>query len=250
MSLARKPYVIIDAEILSSSIWCERPHVKLVWLTLLVLCDLDGYVGASVPGIASAAGVSLAEAQEALALFMAPDRHSRTEANEGRRLEKVERGFRVLNFRQHLDLLSVERARARERVRRFREKKRGRKSLPTLQDAPVTAGNVTGNAGSREQVIGNSEEGENGSANSAPAKPSIEDYGRAILEVWRERKGNPDQGISPSEFMVVRRWYDAGIPVRVVAMGLRQCRGEGKTLGYYDGAVMDEARRAARAMNL
>jgi hypothetical protein len=124
MALARKPYVIIDAEILSSSIWSAEAHVRLIWITLLILCDTDGYVGASVPGIARAAGVSLEQAEEAMALLQEPDPHSRTKDHEGRRLSQDERGWRILNFREHLDRLSVERAKSRERVRQHRIRKR------------------------------------------------------------------------------------------------------------------------------
>lgn len=119
--MARKPFVVLDAEILSSSLWSEDKHVRLVWITLLVLCDTEGYVGASVPGIARAAGVTLDEAREAIELLQRPDPDSRTTANDGRRLEPAERGFRVLNFIEHLDRLSVERKNSRERVRRWRE---------------------------------------------------------------------------------------------------------------------------------
>ena len=87
--MARKPYVVIDAEILSSSVWSEAQHVRLVWLTLLILCDTDGYVGASLPGVANAAGVTLEQAQEAISKFLAPDPYSRTTSDEGRRLERA-----------------------------------------------------------------------------------------------------------------------------------------------------------------
>lgn len=142
--MARKPFVVIDAEILSSSVWSEAPHVKLVWLTLLILCDTEGYVGAAVPGIARAAGVTVDQARDALRLFMLPDPDSRTQAHDGKRLEPAERGFRILNFREHLDRLSAERTKARDRVRKFRERKR--------QQAD---GNVTVPAGNREQRTGN-----------------------------------------------------------------------------------------------
>lgn len=160
--MARKPFVVIDAEILSSSVWSEAAHVRLVWLTLLILCDTDGYVGAAVPGIARAAGVTLEEAQAALAVLQQPDPHSRTKADEGRRLREVERGWRVLNFRAHLDRLSKERAKSRERVRRHREKKRVSNADVTPVTPPVTPG-------SREQGTGNREQ--NGRTEAAPALP-------------------------------------------------------------------------------
>ena len=147
MALARKPFVVIDAEILSSSVWSESAPVRLVWLTVLILCDTEGYVGASVPGIARAAGVSLKETREALNRLMAPDPDSRTQANDGRRVEPAERGFRILNFKEHLDRLSAERRKTRDRVRKFRERKR------LLAD-----GNVTVLPGNRDQGEGTREE--------------------------------------------------------------------------------------------
>jgi len=109
MALAKKPFVVIDAEILSSSIWSESAHVRLIWITLLILCDTEGYVGAAIPGIAHAAGVTLEQAEDAIERLQQPDPYSRTQANEGRRLAKDERGWRVLNFLEHVDRLSTER---------------------------------------------------------------------------------------------------------------------------------------------
>ena len=160
--MARKPFVVIDAEILSSSVWSEAAHVRLVWLTLLILCDTEGYVGAAVPGIARAAGVPLEQAREALALLQEPDPDSRTRANEGRRLVLADRGFIILNFREHLDRLSVDRMKARDRVRKFRERKR-----------QMVDGNVTVLPGNREQGTGNREQGgRTDSVAYAPAPPA------------------------------------------------------------------------------
>jgi len=155
--LARKPFVVLDAEILSSSVWSEAAHVRLVWITLLILCDTEGYVGASVPGIASAAGVSLKEAEEAIAKLRAPDPYSRTKDNEGRRLEESERGWRVLNFLSHLDRLSSERKRARDRVWRHRQRAKA-KETPCNDSATTEQRQSSQGVGSREQGIGNSTE--------------------------------------------------------------------------------------------
>lgn len=174
--MARKPFVVIDAEILSSSVWSEAAHVKLVWLTLLILCDTDGYVGAAVPGIARAAGVTVDETREALDLFMLPDPDSRTRANEGRRIELADRGFRILNFSEHLDRLSAERRKTRDRVRKHRAKKRA-----------LADGNVTFLPGKREKGTGNREKTEGTEAASLPADVQ----GERLLHqsrVARERK--------------------------------------------------------------
>lgn len=180
--MARKPFVVIDAEILSSSVWSESMHVKLVWLTLLILCDTEGYVGAAIPGIARAAGVSLDQTREALSRLMLPDPDSRTQAHDGRRLQPVERGFQILNFRDHLDRLSKERAKSRDRVRRFRAKQRSDRD-----------GNVTVTAGSREQGIGNRDENEERRSVSLTASVVEGGAGGRVEERRRLVEANPKQ---------------------------------------------------------
>ena len=51
-----------------------------------------------MPGLAAAARVTLAECQEALASFLAPDPYSRSKEHDGRRIEEVDRGWRLLNY--------------------------------------------------------------------------------------------------------------------------------------------------------
>lgn len=200
MALARKPFVVIDAEILSSSIWSESATTKLVWLTLLILCDTDGYVGAAVPGIARAAGVSLEECERSLEVLQAPDPHSRTQANEGRRVQVVERGFQVLNFKLHLDRMSAERAKSRERVRRHRANRRERRNVSSaLHGAPVTPGNVTVTPGSRDQGPGTSDKG---LTSTEPTPPGValvvhaSDWNREAADDFRSVYG----GDPPKQF--------------------------------------------------
>lgn len=150
--MARKPFVVIDAEILSSSIWSESATTKLVWLTLLILCDTDGYVGAALPGIAHAAGVTREECEEALAILQQPDPDSRTQSHDGRRLERVERGWLVLNFREHLDRLSRERAKSRDRVRKHRARRNAGNAPKADMSTDVTTGNREQGKGTREQT--------------------------------------------------------------------------------------------------
>lgn len=176
MALARKPFVVLDAEMLSSSVWAEADHVRLVWITLLILCDTEGYVGAALPGIARAAGVTLEKAEEAIARLQQPDPHSRTKANEGRRLEPAERGWRVLNFIDHLNRLSNERTKARDRVWRHRQRAREKRDVTTSNDS-----NVTVVAGNRDQGIETSENNVS-RKEELPALPPADRTERAIRQ--------------------------------------------------------------------
>lgn len=248
--MARKPFVVLDAEILSSSVWSEAAPVRLVWITLLILCDTEGYVGASVPGIASAAGVTLQDAEDALRRLQEPDPYSRTKTNEGRRLAVTERGWQVLNFIEHLDRLSSERTKARDRMRRHRERKakpkRKRNKGVTNMD-----GYVTIPAGNRDQGVGNREQRTDGElapvTDSAPTKPT---HGNGLTD--EERKTYADDVwskflevsglrgtrlMSPGEYSTLSGWMDGGIPLRVVLRGLQDTRGKGKMLSYYHSSV-------------
>lgn len=105
-------YVPLFQDLLDSSIWAKAsPETRCVWITLLLMADADGYVGAALPGIAHRARVSEDQAREAIALLEAPDPDSRTPDREGRRIEKVHRGWLVFN-------IPAMRERAREAARK------------------------------------------------------------------------------------------------------------------------------------
>ena len=87
----------LSSGILASTVWQEPSSTRIVWITMLALADKNGYVAASIPGLAHIARVSIAETEAALAAFMAPDPYSRTPDNEGRRIEAVAGGWRLLN---------------------------------------------------------------------------------------------------------------------------------------------------------
>lgn len=109
-------YVKILASILDSSIWAEDSDLCKVWITLLAMADRDGYVGASVGGITNRSRtVSREKVQQALELFQQPDEDSRTEDFEGRRIQKVDRGYLILNYKKIRDMHGAEAVKASKR---------------------------------------------------------------------------------------------------------------------------------------
>lgn len=77
--------------------WCEDHATVRLWITLLAMADRNGYVGASLPGLAARARITVPEAEAGMAKFMAPDPYSRSPDHEGRRVELADRGWRLLN---------------------------------------------------------------------------------------------------------------------------------------------------------
>jgi hypothetical protein len=117
-------YVKLFDSIFMSTVWQEDNPTRIVWITLLGKKDRDGIVEGSIPGLAHLARVTVEEAEAAINKFLAPDPHSRTSDYEGRRIEAIDGGWRVLNHEKYRDLLSREDKLERDRVRQQRHRER------------------------------------------------------------------------------------------------------------------------------
>lgn len=114
------------ASIIHSTIWREEMHVKVTWITMLALADQNGYVHASIPGLADAARVTLEQVQDALERLRSPDEFSRTKEHEGRRIEDADGGWFILNYPKYRKLRQKEerRTQVREAVAKHRRNKK------------------------------------------------------------------------------------------------------------------------------
>jgi hypothetical protein len=111
---------------LESTIWAHPWSIKGVWFTMLLMADRDGCVEATLPGLAVRACVPLEDCAKAIEIFLAPDKYSRTPDNEGRRIEAIEGGWRLLNHDKYRALGTADHSRrkAAERQRRYDVRKR------------------------------------------------------------------------------------------------------------------------------
>jgi len=89
------------SSITASTIWCEDANTRIVWITMLSMADRKGRIFASVPGLAHMARVPTEACREAIAKFLSPDPDSRTPDYEGRRIEVIEGGWRLLNYEKY-----------------------------------------------------------------------------------------------------------------------------------------------------
>ena len=119
-------YTKLFSSILASTIWREDLETRVVWITLLAMADKHGIVEGSVPGFADLARVSVSAARAAITKLSAPDEDSRSKDLEGRRLEAVDGGWRIVNHGKYrLKLGSDERReykRKHEQARRDRQR--------------------------------------------------------------------------------------------------------------------------------
>jgi hypothetical protein len=121
--------------ILDSTIWQEPLETKVVWITMLAMCDRNGDVHASIPGLARRAGVTITQCNAALACLESPDEYSRTKDHDGRRIAEIDGGWSLLNHGKYRALLSAEERREYNR-RKQAEYRAARK--PGVNDMSMT----------------------------------------------------------------------------------------------------------------
>lgn len=189
-------YVKLFSTILDSSIMDEPVVTRWIWTVMLAMKDRDGIVAASVGGLARRAGVQREDIETALSAFLSPDPDSRTKDDEGRRIEVVDGGWRVLNHQKYRDLesLSDRRAKDAERQRRHRDR-RGMSREPS-RDVTDERDNHGIRSESDQRSGSVSSPPPLGSGDPAPArsttdaKPwSAHDWWMAFGRAWREHYG-------------------------------------------------------------
>ena len=126
-------YTKLFNSIINSTIWTENDKTRIMWITMLALADKNGEIQASIPGLARAASVSIPDCESAITKFLAPDPYSRSPEDEGRRIEKIEGGWALLNHSKYRALASKDDSKSAnlKRQQRFRERKE-RNSLNAL----------------------------------------------------------------------------------------------------------------------
>jgi len=123
-------YTKLFNSIVTSTIWMESDQARIVWITMLAIADKNGEVQASIPGLARVAGVSVEDCRTAMAKFLSPDLDSRTKDDEGRRIEEIEGGWSLLNYRKYREMASKEDSQAAEAKRKARYRAKLARNVP------------------------------------------------------------------------------------------------------------------------
>jgi hypothetical protein len=124
-------YTKLFSDIVSSTIWQEPNDCRVLWITMLAMKGKDHICRATIPALAKLANITLADCEGYLEHFTKPDKYSRSQENEGRRIEKIDGGFLILNGEKYRKLLSKDERREQVRlaVQRYRKKEK-EKALP------------------------------------------------------------------------------------------------------------------------
>lgn len=148
-------FVKIYGEILDSSIWAESSDTRIVWITMLAMADADGYVACSRSGLMRRAVVSAEALDVALAVLEAPDPDDRSGIDGGRRIRKVQGGWRITTARIYRE----RRSDGAERTAAWRRRKEEASSQNVTTCDGVTSrdAEVEAEADSGVGVVGGSE---------------------------------------------------------------------------------------------
>ena len=132
-------YTPIFSKIVDSSLWGESDVVVKVFLTLLAKKDGDNVVRGNAYNIAQWAKKTEQEVLEALRVLSSPDtRRVEPQPFQGRRIEKVDEGWRLLNgeFYQNLMREVNRRAYKAQKQREYRARRAIAEVRPS--NGPVT----------------------------------------------------------------------------------------------------------------
>lgn len=123
-------YTKLFSRIVTSTIWSEPNDCRVLWITMLALKERDNVCRATVPGLAKLAGLSIEDTVKYLEKFMGPDKWSRDQDDEGRRLRKADDGWLFINGEKYQELMSAEDRREKNRGYQERHKAKARAAKP------------------------------------------------------------------------------------------------------------------------
>ena len=121
----RHQFTFIFSEVLTSRVWAQPATTRAVWLWFQLSADPEGFVPATVSGVAIGAHVSESEAREAIAFLESKDPDANfDDPTDGRTIERVPRGWRIFGFEDN-----------RARAKREGEKARNRRYMAARRAA-------------------------------------------------------------------------------------------------------------------
>ncbi len=135
-------YTKLFSSIVASTIWREDDKTRLVWITMLAMKNERHVVETSLPGLADMARVTIKECEAAVKKLEGPDKYSRNQQHQGRRVERCDGGWRILNGEYYRQQLSYEERKEYQKLY-HREYRRRKKDLGNvaLKDGAAAAVN-------------------------------------------------------------------------------------------------------------
>lgn len=138
-------YTKLFSSITESTVWGESYATRIVWVTMLAMADASGNVYGAIPGLARRANVTLPEVEMALQSFMSPDPYSRTKDDDGRRIEAIDGGWRLINHGKYGAIRNEDERRAYKREWDRENRPSGHKRVAQSDSSPTQSDSGTTN---------------------------------------------------------------------------------------------------------
>jgi hypothetical protein len=106
--MAMNGYTKLFNSIVASTIWSEPDETRIIWITMLAMANQRGVVETSIPGLAVLARVHVDKCRQAIATLESPDPDSRSQEYDGRRIQKVDGGWLILNHAKYRAKLNAD----------------------------------------------------------------------------------------------------------------------------------------------
>ena len=127
-------YVKLFGSILDSSVWDESAETRLVWITMLLMADENGFVRGTHQSVARRAVVTAQQSADAIKVLESPDPRSHTTDHEGRRLQPLDGGWLVLNYGKYREYRTRKQVKEAEKKARQRERVKVEGTSPACPD--------------------------------------------------------------------------------------------------------------------
>jgi hypothetical protein len=130
-------YCKLFTDIVTSTIWHTPNDCRVLWVTMLALKDEQNICRATVPALAKICDITTDKCEEYLQQFQEPDKFSRSQEYDGRRIERVEGGYLILNGQKYRDMLRGQERRDYIRQKVAEHRDRVNKCKQSNQSKPI-----------------------------------------------------------------------------------------------------------------
>lgn len=127
----------LDSGIVHSTIWVQPHDVLRVWIAMLALADQHGVARTAAPALAHLCMIPLDRMREILHVLESPDEDSRSEAEEGRRILKVQGGWQLVNHAAYRNARDSDAERERKREWDRQHRPSGHARAKQSDDSPT-----------------------------------------------------------------------------------------------------------------
>ena len=183
-------YVKLFGTIIFSSIWMEDHATVRLWITMLAMADETGYVKASRGGLAHTARLTPQEFKVSIDKLESPDLDSQDQDYAGRRVEKVDGGWLVLNYKKYREIRTKKQMQdaARQRKRYDKLHQKDGEVSRTSRDITTTASEYESESvdGTPEEDRSRGETGESEGEERGVSLVPVNETGAWIAEALHE----------------------------------------------------------------